>query len=51
MIMPFGLINALTAFQWFVNTVFADMLDVYVVMYLNDIPIYFGDMKYHQQHV
>jgi len=46
-----GLTNAPAAFQQFVNTVFADMLDVCVVMYLNDILIYSEDMESHQQHV
>jgi len=49
--MPFGLTNTPVAFQQFVNTVFADMLDVCIVMYLNDILIYSKDMESHQQHV
>jgi len=49
--MPFGLTNAPAAFQHFVNTIFADMLDVCVVVYLNDILIYSEDMESHQQHV
>jgi len=40
LVMSFGLTNAPAAFQCFVNTVFADMLDVCVVVYLNDILIY-----------
>ena len=49
--MPFGLTNAPAAFQRFVNTIFADMLDVSVIIYLNDILIYSRDMDSHQQHV
>jgi len=49
--MPFGLTNAPAAFQHFVNTIFADMLDVCVVVYLDDILIYSEDMESHQQHV
>ena len=49
--MPFGLTNAPAAFQRCVNTIFADMLDVCVVMYLDDILIYSKDMESHQQHV
>jgi len=49
--MPFGLTNAPAAFQRFVNTIFADMLDVCVVVYLDDILIYSEDMESHQQHV
>jgi len=49
--MPFGLTNAPAAFQQFVNTIFADMLGVCVVVYLDDILIYSEDMESHQQHV
>jgi len=51
LVMPFGLTNAPAAFQRFVNTIFADMLDVCVVMYLDNILIYSEDMESHQQHV
>jgi len=40
LVMPFGLTNAPAAFQRFVNTIFADMLDVCIVIYLNNILIY-----------
>ena len=49
--MPFGLTNAPAAFQRFVNSVFADMLDVCVVVYLNDILIYSDNMEDHIKHV
>lgn len=39
--MPFGLTNAPVVFQQFFNTVFADILDVYVIVYMNGILIYF----------
>jgi len=51
LVMPFGLTNAPAAFQRFVNTIFADMLDVCIVVYLDDILIYSKDMESHQQHV
>jgi len=51
LVMPFGLTNAPAAFQCFVNTIFADMLDVCIVMYLDGILIYSEDMESHQQHV
>jgi len=51
LVMPFGLTNAPAAFQRFFNTIFADMLDVCVIVYLNDILIYSEDMESHQQHV
>ena len=51
LVMPFGLTNAPAAFQCFVNTIFADMLNVCVVVYLDNILIYSEDMESHQQHV
>ncbi|KNZ55596.1 hypothetical protein VP01_2639g2 [Puccinia sorghi] len=38
--MPFGLCNAPLTFQHFVNDIFADLVEVYVVVYLNDILVY-----------
>ncbi len=49
--MPFGLTNAPAAFQHFVNDIFADMLDVSVVVYLDDILIYSDNPVDHQEHV
>src|SRR6266850_4379522 len=40
MVMPFRLSNAPVAFQHFMNNIFSDMLDVYVVVYLDNILIY-----------
>jgi len=49
--MPFGLTNAPGAFQRFMNDIFADMLDVCVVVYLDDILIYSSDKKTHTKQV
>ena len=38
-------------FQQFVNTVFADLLDVCVIIYLDDILIYSADKASHKEHV
>ena len=51
LVMPFGLTNAPSAFQRFMNTIFADMLDVCVVVYLNDILIYLDNKEDHRKHV
>ena len=51
LVMPFGLTNPPATFQHFVNTIFADMLDVCIMVYLDDILIYSEDMESHQQHV
>jgi len=49
--MPEGLTNAPAAFQRFMNNVFADMIDVTVIIYLDDILIYSGNMSEHKAHV
>ena len=49
--MPFGLLNALSAFQRFMNEIFAEMLDVSVVIYLNDILVYLNDLESHRKHM
>jgi len=50
-VMPFRLTNAPAAFQRFMNNVFSDLLDVYIVVYLNDILIYSDDITQHRSHV
>jgi len=49
--MPFGLTNAPATFQRFMNEIFADILDIYVVVYLDDILIFSSDPSQHTQHV
>ena len=51
LVMPFGLTNTPAVFQRFVNTVFSDLLDVCVIVYLDDILIYSADMASHKKHV
>src|SRR5690606_21143193 len=40
LVMPFGLTNAPSAFQRFMNDIFADMTDVSVIVYLDDILVF-----------
>ena len=49
--MPFGLSNAPAAFQRFMNEIFADLLDVCVVVYLDDILVYSSNPSQHSEHV
>ena len=49
--MPFGLTNAPTAFQWFINDIFSNLLDVYIMIYLDNILIYSNNMSEHHRHV
>ena len=50
-VMPFGLTNAPATFQHFMNDIFADLLDVCTVIYLDDIVIYSDSMSDHSLHV
>ena len=49
--MPFGLSNAPSAFQRFINEVFYDLLDVYIIIYFDDILIYSDNLEDHKKHV
>src|ERR1700722_17653012 len=48
---PMRNLNGPAAFQRFMNDIFADMLDVCVVVYLDDILIYSDNMDIHKTHV
>ena len=47
----FGLINTLAVFQHFVNTILSNLLDVCIIVYLDNILIYYIDMTSHKKHV
>ena len=49
--MPFGLTNAPSAFQRFMNDIFADLLNVYAIIYLDNILIFSDDPSKHSEHV
>ena len=41
--MPFRLFNVLPTFQSYINKILAEMLNIFVIIYLNDIFIYIKD--------
>jgi Reverse transcriptase (RNA-dependent DNA polymerase) len=51
LVMPFGLSNAPAAFQRFMNNIFADLLDICIIIYLDNILIYSKDLASHKDHV
>src|SRR6266705_6365311 len=51
LVMPFSLTNAPAAFQRFINTIFANLLDVSLVVYLDNILTYSKDLASHREHV
>ena len=50
-VMPFGLTNAPTAFQHMMNDVFQDLLDKCVIVYVDDILVYYTNQEAHNQNV
>ena len=51
LVMPFGLCNAPAAFQFFLNDVLKEFLDIYVIVYIDDILIYSENEQIHTMHV
>ena len=51
LIMPFGLANALATFQAYINTSIAGLLNHFVVMYLDNILIYFKNPEEYKEHM
>jgi len=49
--MPFDFTNTSAAFQQFMNNLFSDLLDVYIMIYLDDILIYSNNMSEYYWHV
>ena len=49
--MLFGLTNTPVVFQQFMNNIFSNLLDIYVMIYLDNILIYLNNMSEHHQHV
>ena len=50
-VMPYGLANAPSVFQSFINEIFRDILNHYVIAYIDDILIYSKTREQHIHHV
>ncbi|KAL0192337.1 hypothetical protein M9458_010633, partial [Cirrhinus mrigala] len=51
LVMPFGLVNSPSVFQAFINDVFRDMLNRWVIIYIDNILIYSDSLHDHVNHV
>ena len=52
LVMPMGLTNAPAMFQHFMNDIFQDISDIFVVVYLDDILVYSSELEaLHHDHV
>lgn len=51
LVMPFGLTNAPAVFQRMMNTIFSDIMDQFMVVYLDDILVFSPDLDSHIKHV
>jgi len=51
LVMPFGMTNSPATFQYFMNDIFHDMTDIFVIIYLDDILIFSKNLDEHKIHV
>ena len=49
--MPFGLTNAPTTFQAYISRVLRGLINVFYIVYLNNILIFFRNLKEYQKHL
>jgi hypothetical protein len=51
LVMSFGLINPLAHFMYLMNSVFMSELDKFIVVFIDDILVYFKSEEEHEQHL
>ena len=51
LVMPFGLTNVPAAFMDMMNSLFRPYLDQFIVVFIDDILVYFRDEQEHEQHL
>jgi hypothetical protein len=51
LVMPFGLTNAPTMFCTFMNNIFLEWFDDFMVIYIDDVLVYSNSMEEHVEHL
>ena len=49
--MPFGMTNSPATFQHFMNNIFCDMANIFVIVYLDNILVFSNTKEDHKDHV
>jgi uncharacterized membrane protein len=51
LVMSFGLTNALTHFMYLINSIFMPVMDMFVVVFIDDILVYLKSTEEHEEHL
>jgi len=51
LVMPFGMTNSPATFQYFMNNIFHDMTDIFMIIYLDNILIFSKNLDEHKIHI
>lgn len=51
LVMPYGLVNTPSVFQRYINEMFREYLSCFVLVYINDMLVYFRNEAEHCQHI
>jgi uncharacterized membrane protein len=51
LVMSFGLTNALAHFMYLINSVFMPVMDMFVVVFIDDILVYLKSTEEHEEHL
>ena len=51
LVILFGLYNALAIFQHFINNIFREYLDIFILIYINNLLIYSNSFKKQKEYV